>query len=175
MSGRDLSAQDFEDHFLQLITSVLSSLESTYTQPRPIPLAKTKPEAQALFMRSRNLLQGSKEMLDQYDLLSQQQPDPSSLQDLSTKFTEERVELKAAVAAGRRIAQIEIEVLLADRYHEVRCTAAGSTQDEQNGKKLIDVGMGQREEINGLRGWGNVAYKAQRRLEKLHKITVVEE
>ena len=67
--------------------------------------------------------------------------------------------------------------MLADRLHEVRGRKAITADDETLGREILQIGQNQRPDLAGLdnEGWGKVAYRAQRAVEKLYKVTIVNE
>lgn len=67
--------------------------------------------------------------------------------------------------------------MLADKLHEVRGRKAIMADDETLGREILQIGCSQRPELaeRDREGWGQVAYRAQRAVQKLHDVAFMEE
>ena len=68
--------------------------------------------------------------------------------------------------------------MLADTLHEVRGRNGLTTDDETLGREILQIGQNQWSEGPAKlasEGWGTVAYRAQRAVGKLYKVTLMEE
>jgi hypothetical protein len=127
--------------------------------------------------KSNILLEESKKLLAQYNELAQQHSETSRIEDLSNTFAIDKDQTAHALAAGRRVADTDIDDMLADKMHEAHGRKAITADDERLGRDILQIGQNQRPEPAELdtEGWGKVAHRAQRAVEKLYRVTVVEE
>lgn len=168
--------QQFKTQFRTSIAAVLDTESTSALQP--LKIAHISPTPEALYLKSSILLDESQNLLTQYHQLAHQPSAPSRLTGLAKKFAADRDQIAQAIAAARKVADADIDDMLADRLHEVRSRKATITAaDETLGKEILRLGRNQRPELAELdpEGWGNVAYRAQRAVEKLYKVTVMEE
>jgi hypothetical protein len=130
-----------------------------------------------LYKKSSVLVEESKNLLARYHELAQQHSETSRIGDLSKTFAVDKDQAARAIAAGRRVADAAIDDMLADKVHEVRGRKAVTGDDETLGREILQIGQNQRPELAELdpEGWGKVAHRAQRAVEKLYKVTLMEE
>ena len=93
------------------------------------------------------------------------------LDHLVDRFNTEYGEAQNAIAAGSKVTEYDAECLLADKYHEMREDQAPTREEEEYGRALI-VNSG-REKGSATRGWGTVAYKTHRAVEKMHAVAMM--
>jgi hypothetical protein len=129
-----------------------------------------------LYKKSSILLEESNKLLTQYHQLAQQHSATSRLEELSKDFAADKDQTAQAIAAGRRVADADIDDMLADGLHEVRGRKIIEADDERLGREILQIGQNQRPDLAELdsEGWGKVAYRAQRAVEKLCRVTIME-
>ena len=124
------------------------------------------------------LLEESKKLLARYHQLAQPNGETSGFEDIAREFAADKDQTARAIAAGRRVADADIDDMLADKLHEVRGRKALAADDETLGREIMQIGQNQRSEEPAepaTEGWGTVAHRAQRAVEKLYKVTLMEE
>lgn len=135
------------------------------------------PNGQPIHDKCRILLEESKNLLTQYRTLAEQHSDTSHLEDLSQIFAAAKDQTAQAIAAGRRVADADIDHMLADQVHEVRGRQAITADDERLGRETLHIGRKQRPELaeSDAERWGKVARRAQKAVEKLYKVAVMDD
>ena len=114
-----------------------------------------------------SLLKQSDALIFAYDQLAGSGSQASRLQEISTNFTKDKEVALAAIEAGKQVAGMDIEKLLADRFHEVRSTYNLTGEEEQRGRMLLSRGSDKETLAKQALGWGNVARDMERAIEKI--------
>jgi hypothetical protein len=130
-----------------------------------------------LYTKGRILVEESKKLLAEYHQLAQRRPEPSRAHGLSQRFAADQHQAARAIAAGRRVADADIDDMLADKFHQVRGRPAITPDDETRGREILQLGCNQRPQLAELddERWGKVAYRAQRAAQKLYDVAVMTE
>jgi hypothetical protein len=142
-----------------------------------LQITHVRPHGQPLYKKCCNLVEESRKLLAEYHQLAQPRSETSRAEDLSKKFATDKDQAARAIAAGRRVAGADIDDMLADQSHGVRGRKAIAADDKTLGREILQVGCNQRPELAELDGerWGEVAYRAQRAVQKLYDVTVMAE
>lgn len=144
----------------------------------PLRITHVAPYDQPLYKKCSILLQESRGLLARYhELAHEHSEDTLRMEDLSKTFAADRDQTARAIAAGRRVADADIDDMLADKLHNVRGRKAITAEDETRGREILQIGRNQRPALAELdqEGWGRVACRAQRAVEKLYRVTLMEE
>jgi hypothetical protein len=128
-------------------------------------------------MKCRILVEESRNLLAEYHQLAQRRSETSHAEDLSKRFAADKDQVARAIGAGRRVADADIDDMLADKLHEVRGRKAIMADDETLGREILQIGCNQRPELaeRDREGWGQVAYRAQKAVQKLYDVACTEE
>lgn len=102
-----------------------------------------------------------------YDELSARQSHQSRVQEIGISFKKDKQVTTTTIAAGKKVAGVEIENLLADRFQEVRPPHVLTGDEEQRGRLLLSRGTGKETPQRQLLGWGNVARDTDRAIDRL--------
>lgn len=114
------------------------------------------------------LMKQSDALISAFHQLSACQQQQSSLREIHTSFKKEKDIAVATIEAGRRLAEADVENLLADRFQEVRSPPGLNAQEQQSGRMLLSRGNNESTPRKEPRGWGNVARDAERAMAKLY-------
>ena len=170
--------QQFISQFHNIIAAALAPVGTELpSASHPLQITYVTATDQPLHRKSCVLLEESKNLIAQYGQLAQQHSDTSRLEDLAKKFATDKDQAAQAISAGRRVADADIDDMLADGVHEVRGRKAITADDETLGRGILQIGRHQRPDLPSLdtEAWGKVAYNAQRAVEKLYNVTVMRE
>jgi hypothetical protein len=170
--------QQFISQFHNVIAAALAPVGTEFpSAARPLQVTHVTATGQPLHGRSCVLLEESKNLIAHYDQLAQQHSDISRLEDLAKEFAADKDRVAQAISAGRRVADADIDDMLADGLHELRGRKAITADDETLGREILQIGQNQRPDLPPLdtETWGKIAYRAQRAVEKLYNVAVTGE
>ena len=170
--------QQFISQFHNVIAAALAPVGIEFpSASHPLQVTHVTATGQPLHRKSCELLEESKNLIAQYDQVAQQHSNTSRLEDLAKKFAADRDQAAQAISAGRRVADADIDDMLADGLHEVGSRKAITADDEMLGREILQIGQNQRPDLPPLdtEAWGKVAYRAQRAVEKLYNVAVTGE
>ncbi|KIW92379.1 uncharacterized protein Z519_07363 [Cladophialophora bantiana CBS 173.52] len=115
-----------------------------------------------------NLMKQSGALIFAYDELAGRPSHTSRLQETGASFEKDKGVSVATIEAGKKIAGMEIEKLLADRFQEVRDLHSLTGEEEQKGRLLLSHGTDKQEAaLKQTLGWGNVARDTEMAIERL--------
>jgi hypothetical protein len=170
--------QQFISQFRNVIATALAPVGTEFpSASHPLQITHVTATGQPLYRKSCVLLEESKNLIAQYGQLAHQCSDTSRLEDLAKGFAADKDQAAQAISAGRRVADTDIDDMLADGLHEVRGRKATTADDEMLGREILQIGRNQHPDLPPLdtEAWGKVAYRAQRAVEKLYNVAVVGE
>jgi hypothetical protein len=170
--------QQFISQFHNIIAAALVPVGTEFSSAsHPLQITHVMATGQPLHRNSYELLEESKNLIAQYDQVTQQHSNTSRLEDLAKKFAADRDQAAQAISAGKRVADADIDDMLADGLHEVRGRKAITADDETLGREVLQIGQNQRPDLPPLdtEAWGKVAYRAQRAVEKLYNVAITGE
>ncbi|EXJ77909.1 hypothetical protein A1O3_09068 [Capronia epimyces CBS 606.96] len=164
--------QTFKAAFSPLMKTALAGLaDDSATSPSssavPIHVPFLGPEGQPYCDGLVNLMRQSDTLTFAYDQLSGRGPQTSRLQDIRTSFEKDKEVAVATLEAGKQVAKIEIERLLADKFQEVRTPHDLTADDMNKGRLLLSRGAVNNTSLKQPLGWGNVARDTERAMENL--------
>ncbi|KAJ9495147.1 hypothetical protein H2202_009397 [Exophiala xenobiotica] len=164
------SKRDFEAGFLPLIQEALGCIgdhTAASQSTRPVHVQHLGAEGQPYCEALVNLMKHSDAVIFAFDQLSGRTPEPSRLPEINASLKKDREVAVATVEAGKRVAEADVENLLADRFQEVRSPVGISAEEKQRGRMLLSRGVNGDTSTKEPLGWGNIARDAERALEKL--------
>ncbi|OAP64010.1 hypothetical protein AYL99_03237 [Fonsecaea erecta] len=166
--------QSFEAEIAPLLQSALGGFASGLPsdppdKPTPIHVQFLGAEGQMYCDAMVNLLKQSGALLFAYDELAGRPAYTSRLQETRTSFEKDKGVSVSSIEAGKKITGMEIEKLLADKFHEVRDLHGLTIEEEQKGRMLLSHGTDQQEAAVSKQtpGWGNIARDTEMAIERL--------
>lgn len=133
----------------------------------PIQVQYLGVERQPYSAAMSDLLVQSGLLLVAYDEIAGQQTHESRLAGVETSFKKDKQATESTIEAGKKVAVMEVEKLLTDRFNEVRLPYNLTGEEEHKGRLLLSRGGDKEEQPEQPLGWGNVASDMERAVEKL--------
>lgn len=133
----------------------------------PIQVQYLGPENQPYCEAMSSLMAHSGTLLLAYDELARRDTHKSRLQDIAVSFNKDKGAMEATIEAGKKVAAIDIERLLVDRFNEVRLPNSLTGEDEHKGRLLLSKGTEKETQSKQSLGWGNVATDTERAVNEL--------
>ena len=176
---RKAETDKFRSRFGSLIATALASpgVKPTAAQHSQI-VADLSPENQPLYTRSQTLLESCDTLVKEWDKLVEYASSVEKPPDVKEVWERDYAEARRVISLGRQASEAEIEKLL--NYEGNRKGNSSRTMEEKLKELERDdhlqemLKMGKQGNEDGLvqaekraRGWGYVAYRAQRGLERL--------
>ncbi|KAK5036880.1 hypothetical protein LTR13_005260 [Exophiala sideris] len=162
--------QTFKDEFLPLIQEAFEGIDGKVEiNPANTAIhvdflgAEGQPYCEGLV----SLMKQSDALIRAFDELSARKPQQSRLREINTSFKKEKDVAVATVEAGRRVAEADVENLLADKFQEVRTPPDLDAEEQQRGRMLLSRGVNKLTPTRETIGWGNVARDAEKAMAKL--------
>ena len=167
----------FEKKLLPILMSALSPIgqntkpsNSSTTLEVPCTAAD---EQQPLVKHVATIVAESRNLLNEYKAIASQPIRPSRLPNLNQAIHQEKERTTDAVKAGRQLAARDIDILMADKHHEIRGRSGITAEDEEQGRRLLRQGRkedGKEHEHEGR--WGSTAYDLKKAVLKLSDVAL---
>jgi hypothetical protein len=133
----------------------------------------TDMHGQGFSRRLVKALGASKDLIQRYNKLAAVKPHESRVDNIKNTFSRDKQAALAMLAAGRKVATVDIQNMLVDRYHEAREKTTVTQADGINGQMLLSKGKGEdhvdADDWDGST-WGELAADTRKAVDKLGRV-----
>ena len=133
----------------------------------PIQVRYLSGETQPYCEAMGNFMKQTGALLVAYDQLARRQTHESRLEEIARSFSKDKGVTETTVETGKKVAALEIERLVTDRFHEVRAPTDLTNEDEHKGRLLLSRGTDKEAQAKQNLGWGNIARDTEEAMKEL--------